>query len=122
MKLDEFFASLEDQNEGLVLKDTSRITHLYHSTSSEEVLKSILTKGLLTSMNSEGMIYLSEKPIVFGGKAASYVLRVKIPDNRELADWREFWYDDGDEKQYDESNPYYIYLKDIPPRYIERVQ
>ena len=95
---------------------------LYHSTTSVQNKNAILRDGLKTDYL--GMVYLSEKPI--GLPAFPYVFRVEIPDQEFLADWREIWHDDDGEPidldhQYDETNPYYVYLGNIPPEYIEEV-
>lgn len=98
------------------------ITHLYHATHRKN-LPSILEEGLKT--DSWGFIYLSEKPLEWNDHF-NIVLKVTIPDINQLIDWREAWYDDdGNEidmdHQYDSENPYYLYLDNIPPQYLEVV-
>lgn len=92
--------------------------YLYHGTYTIGAKRSILENGLFS--DHVGMIYLSEKPI----RGCKYYFRVQIPDQAYLTDWRDFWYDDNDEEidmdhQYDPDNPYYVYLGNIPAKYIE---
>ena len=99
----------------------NEIPTLYHSTTSERSRDAILREGL--KMDNLGMVYLSEQPI--DSPNFPYTFLVRIPDQEYLADWREIWYDDGEpvdgDHEYDANNPYYIYLADIPPKYIEEV-
>ena len=91
---------------------------LYHSVTSKEDLKSILRTGLKTDSNSH--VYLSKKPIK--REPFQYHLKVKVPDMDRLWDWRDIWGSGGIDKEYDPSNPYYIYEEDIPKKYISVVK
>ncbi len=98
---------------------TEEIEFLYHSTDLEYV-ESIEQNGLKTDDN--GLVYLSEKPMQY----YDVCYRVTIPKQHNLVDWREMWYDqDGKEidmdHQYDETNPYYVYMDTIPPQYLDRL-
>ncbi len=98
---------------------TEEIPTLYHSADQRDV-ESIQREGLRT--DDFGMVYLAEKPI----EGFDVAFLVTIPNQSQLADWREIWYDDDGEEidmdhQYDEDNPYYIYLGPIAPEYLKLV-
>jgi hypothetical protein len=98
-------------------KERKKPKVLYHATSVDYV-EDILKNGLKPSW--DGFVYLMEKPEAWH----AVVLEVVVPDARSLQDWREAWYDDDGEEfdmdhQYDKDNPYWIYLKHIPAKYIK---
>ena len=86
---------------------------LYHSVTSEDARDFVLKNGIKADSNS--MVYLSEKPITT--KPYKYSFKVKVPDMTKLWDWRDIW-SDGDDKEYDMNNPYYVYEGDIDKQYI----
>ena len=95
--------------------------YLYHTTE-DKYVEGILKKGL--KIDDFGLVYLAEKPLA-GDKYPTF--KVRIPDHNQLMDWREAWYDDDGEEldidhQYEENNPYYLYLTSIPPEYLELVE
>ena len=97
---------------------TKEIPTLYHSADRRDV-ESIQKEGLRT--DDLGMVYLAEKPI----EGFDVAFLVTIPNQSQLADWREIWYNDDEEidmdHQYDDDNPYYIYLGPIAPEYLKLV-
>jgi len=101
----------------MIYNDTVGIRTLYHGVSDETMEAFVLKNGIVT--DSHGFIYLSEKPGIF-----PINFEVTIPDSRNLVDWREVWYDDNGEEsdidhQYDDTNPFYIYLSPIPREYVK---
>lgn len=93
---------------------------LYHSTE-EKYVDKILKEGL--KLGRDGFIYLSEKPIKT--RIFTHTFKVTIPNKNDLMDWREAWgYDDeygqGDH-EYDKDNPYWLYLKAIPSKYLKLI-
>lgn len=103
--------------------DCSKIKYLYHSVFSKNAEDYVDKNGITT--DNDGYIYLSTYPYQTNHAVATY--KVTIPNNNYLYDWREFWYDENEEPldafehEYDESNPYYIYMLDIPVEYIEKI-
>ena len=99
----------------LKIKENRIPNILYHSTNKRN-LPSILKDGL--KVDHVGFIYLMEKPINF----SEVLLEVSIPNKNELMDWKEAWLENGEEidseHQYDKDNPYWIYLENISPKYI----
>lgn len=98
--------------------------YLYHSTESR-FLDSILHNGLHPGAESDGYIYLSEKPFV--RDQLDTLLKVKIPNEHNLYDWDDLWLDDeGNEIDSDHSrdtdNKYYMYYGSISPDYITVVE
>lgn len=89
--------------------------NLYHNTDKRN-LSSILAKGL--QKDEFGLVYLSTYPI----KGYEVTLKVEVPDENLLVDWREIWMEDGEEfdqdHQYDPTNPYFVYMDPIPPEYL----
>ena len=96
-----------------LLKEDTLPKVLYHSVTSEAKRDFVLKNGI--KADSDGMIYLSEKPLE--SNLYKYSFKVKVPDVSKLHDWREVW-SDSDDKEYDPNNPYYIYEGDIPKQYI----
>ena len=108
-----------------LLEDTLP-TKLYHSVFTKDSECFVDTHGIVT--DSEGMVYLSEKPIIYDehkfqrGQVTTYACyEVIIPDEHYLYDWRDIWEDNGDDKQYDESNPFYVYEKNIPITNVKKI-
>lgn len=93
--------------------NTDNIKTLYHWVRDDKAKDFVLKKGIVP--DRLGFIYLSEKPLRQDG----HIFLVAIPDNMFLFDWREFWVD-GDDKEYDPNNPYYVYVDNtIPPEYLK---
>lgn len=119
----EFIEALNKIEEDTVVES---IKTLYHSVFTPEAEKFDDENGI--KRDSNGFIYLSEKPIIYDkhkfqrGWTTTYaVYEITIPDNTYLWDWRDIWEDNGDDKQYDETNPFYIYMKDIPLQYMRKI-
>ena len=104
----------------LQYNDTRNIKSLYHTVFDERTRDFVLENGIV--QDDFGLVYLAEKPL---DNRDGYVFKVTIPNNNQLLDWREAWYDDAGEEidsmnhQYDEDNPYYIYSGNIAREYIE---
>ena len=88
--------------------DTTNIKILYHSVISELNKNYVLENGI--TKDEQNFVYLSEKPM---GKHFKYTFKVIIPNNDNLYDWREIWNDGEDNKEYDDKNPYFVYMGDI---------
>jgi hypothetical protein len=99
-----------------ILKEQQLPKVLYHSVTDERVRDFVLKNGI--KMDSQGFVYLSKKPIT--RLPFKYTFKVKIPDMDALYDWRDVW-DAGLDKEYDKTNPYYIYNNDIPKQYIKLI-
>lgn len=102
--------------------DCRNIKYLYHSVFSKDVEDYVDKNGI--TVDEHGFIYLSQHPYKTKYTTATY--KVRIPDNNYLYDWREFWYDEDGEPidfdhEYDETNPYYIYMMNIPVNYINKI-
>ena len=95
--------------------DTDNIKTLYHWVKDEVKKDFVLKNGIIS--DEYGFIYLSEKPF---RTDKGYIFLVTIPDNDHLFDWREFWEDNSLGKEYDPTNPYYLYVDQrIPVEYIQ---
>jgi len=100
------------------------IKFLYHGTLKTN-RDNILREGL--KRDSSGVIYLSQKPLEAKQSSKYVTFHVVIPNQDELIDWRDVWYDENGEEidpgshSYDEENPYYLYLLDIPPEYLAEI-
>lgn len=73
--------------------------------------------------DDQGFVYLAEKPF----DHALAVFEVTVPNERDLYDWETFWLDDdGNEIDFDHeldpNNKYYMYMGNIPLKYIRRVK
>lgn len=103
--------------------NTSNIKKLYHWVESDAVRDYVLKNGIVP--DDQGSIYLSQKPL-FEDKG--HYFEVTIPDNNNLYDWREMWYDDSGKEfdsdhQYDKNNPYFMYqYRKIPKEYVKLVK
>lgn len=125
IKINEYWTKEMDQK-------ISRINYLYHTVFNQKSYDYVKKNGI--TADSNGFIYLSEKPIIkhnnnsWSINNTVAVFKVRIPNKSKLHDWREIWMDDdGNETdsdhQYDKSNPYYIYMdRNIPLSYIEEVK
>lgn len=104
-------------------EDCSKIKYLYHSVFSKNTENYVDNNGI--TVDDSGYIYLSKYPYKQNHVVATY--KVMIPNNSYLYDWKEFWYDENGEPldpfehEYDENNPYYIYMKDIPVEYLQKL-
>tara|TARA_B100000900_G_scaffold397080_1_gene397026 strand:+ start:826 stop:1905 length:1080 start_codon:yes stop_codon:yes gene_type:complete len=99
-----------------ILKEQQLPKVLYHSVTDERTRDFVLKNGI--KMDNQGFVYLSKKPIT--RLPFKYTFKVKIPNMDALYDWRDVW-DDGLDKEYDKTNPYYIYNNDIPKQYIKLI-
>lgn len=94
---------------------TDNIKALYHWVRDDKAKEFVLKNGIVP--DKWGFIYLSEKPLREDG----HMFLVTIPNNMFLFDWREFW-EEGEGKEYDPDNPYYVYVDNtIPPEYIKLI-
>ena len=104
-------------------EDCSKIKYLYHSVFSKEAEDYVDDNGI--TVDDFNCIYLSKYPYKPNYAVATY--KVAIPNNSYLYDWREFWYDDEEEPldpfehEYDETNPYFIYMDNIPVEYLQKL-
>jgi hypothetical protein len=94
---------------------------LYHSVFNQRSLDFVLENGIFA--DDAGFVYLAEKPF----DHALAVFEVTVPDERDLYDWETFWLDDdGNEIDFDHeldpNNKYYMYMGNIPLKYIRRVK
>lgn len=114
--------------EELDYKKLYRIKYLYHWVSEERVRNYILKNGI--TKDEDGFVYLSEKPFnktrKDWSKTKGFLFKVKIPNNDLLYFWEEFWTDENgneidSDHQADPKNQYYIYMGDIPLKYVEEV-
>jgi len=94
--------------------NTKNIKYLYHSVKTESQLNFILKNGILP--DNQGFIYLSLHPVKT--KFYQFSVKVKIPDNNKLHDWRDIWGEGDMDHEYDESNPYFIYEQKIPAKFL----
>ena len=106
---------------GYINCDDSDIEYLYHWVQDDDVMNFVLKNGIIAVSDED--VYLSEKPL-FSDRG--HLFKVKIPKKERLYDWREMWYDDNgiafdSDHQYDEKNPYFIYMGDIPKENVELV-
>lgn len=89
---------------------------LYHSVIGERERDFVLENGI--KADKDGMVYLSKNPIT--KPPFKYSFKVAVPDMNRLWDWRDIW-SDSDDKEYDPTNPYYVYEGDINNRYIKLI-
>lgn len=116
----DFFSQLE-VNPVTGYYKTENIKKLYHWIE-DRSLEYVEQNGI--TADSDGDVYLSVAPLRGEG---GHLYEVTIPDNNRLYDWREMWYDNNgqefdSEHQYNENNPYFIYMGNIPKKYLKLVR
>lgn len=94
---------------------------LYHSVFNQRSLNFVLENGIVA--DDAGFVYLAEKPF----DHAIAVFEVTVPNESDLYDWEDFWLDDdGNEIDFDHeldpNNKYYMYMGNIPLKYIKRIE
>lgn len=100
-----------------ILTEADKIpAELYHSVTDDYVRDFVLKYGI--KADDQNFVYLSEKPIT--RPPFKHTFKVKIPNPAELFDWKEMW-EESPDKEYDESNPYFIYNNDIPRQYVKLI-
>jgi hypothetical protein len=90
---------------------------LYHSVRSGAAMDFIRNNGI--KADKDGFVYLSTRPIKT--PVYKYCVEVRVPHENKLHDWKEAW-GEGYDKQYDPSNPYYVYEGNIPKEYLKELQ
>lgn len=94
---------------------------LYHSVFNRRSLNFVLENGIVA--DDAGFVYLAEKPF----DHAIAVFEVTVPNESDLYDWEDFWLDDdGNEIDFDHeldpNNKYYMYMGNIPLKYIKQIE